>query len=230
MRIVVLLIMFVFAGGVQADVYKWMGPDGGVHFSDQPQPGAEKITLPEFPPPQPPRYPVPLAPTPTPETASRPETYKYEGLTIVKPEPGQTVRDNLGNVPVGIAIDPKLNIDEDHKIQLLLDGRRYGQPSTSLEQSLQGVSRGQHSVAAQVINEQGQVLIASRPVRFYMRVSSPLFHPPTPGTPPIGVQQAPRAPMAPRAPRAPHAPFRPATPIPTPLPATPSGGGAAAAP
>ncbi len=216
MRITLFLVALAFAGGTPAQVYKWVAPDGSVHFSDQPQPGAEKITLPTFPPPQPQRY--PLVPPTMPEAESTPEAYKYKGLTITKPEPGETVLNNQGNVEVSVTIDPKLNTDEDHKIQLLLDGRAHRQPSASLDQALRGLNRGPHKVAAQVIDERGKVLITSRPVGFYLRISSPLFHPPTPGTPPVGVQQAPRAPMAPRAPRAPHAPFRPAQ-LPPPVPA-----------
>jgi hypothetical protein len=32
------------------DVYRWVGPDGSVYFSDDPHAGAERITLPEWPP------------------------------------------------------------------------------------------------------------------------------------------------------------------------------------
>jgi len=189
-------------------VYRWVAPDGSMYFSDQPHAGADIVTLPVWAPPPPPRYPLP----PPPGLTRKSGFTVYNQLTIIKPVPGENIHDNQGNIEVTLMLDPDLSSAEKHKIQILLDGRVYGEPADSLEQSLQGVARGKHVVAARVINERGRTLIKSRPVSFYLKQASPLFHPPRPGTPHRGVQQAPRAPMAPRAPRAPHAPFRPAVP------------------
>ena len=205
------------------DVYRWVAPDGSVYYSDDPHAGADRITLPEWPPPQP-RQSVVLPPSDTPD---KPVFTGYNRLTIVEPGSGETVRDNQGNVEVTVTVEPELNTTEDHKIQILLDGQVQGDPSASLEQSLSGVERGKHTVTAQVINKRGRVLNDSRPVTFFLQHASPLFHPPRPDVPHTGVQQAPRAPMAPRAPRAPHAPFRPAVPPSSPAPGSspPSQGG-----
>jgi len=215
MRFVAFLIIAVCLVTANAhDVYRWIAPDGSVHYSDQPHAGANIITLPDWPPPQPRRHVLP----PTPHATGRPVFNVYDKLTIIKPKSEENVRDNQGNVEVILTLKPNLNTTVDHKIQILLDGQVHGEPADSLEQSLKGVERGKHTVTAQVINEQGRVLIKSRPVSFYLKHASPLFHPPRPGTPYKGVQQAPRAPMAPRAPRAPHAPFRPTAPPPPPPP------------
>ena len=208
MRYIAFLILTVHLVVANAhDVYKWVAPDGSMYYSDQPHTGADRIALPEWYPPQPPR-PV-LTP---PVTATKPVFSTYNSLTVIKPTSGENIHDNQGNIEVILSVEPELNTSENHKFQIQLDGQVQGEPSTSLELSLTGVNRGRHTVAAQVINEQGRVLFRSWPVTFYSKHASPLFHPPRPGTPPIGVQQAPRAPMAPRAPRAPHAPFRPAIP------------------
>ena len=189
------------------DVYRWVAPDGSMYYSDQPHTGADRIILPEWTPPQTPR---PVLPPPV--TATKSVFFTYNSLTIIKPVSGQNIHDNQGNIDVTLSIEPDLNTSENHKIQIQLDGQVQGEPSTSLEQSLKGLDRGRHTVVAQVINQRGRILFRSRPVTFYSKQASPLFHPPRPGTPQRGVQQAPRAPMAPRAPRAPHVPFRPATP------------------
>ena len=216
MRFVAFLILAICLVTASAhDVYRWIAADGSVHYSDQPHAGANIITLPDWPPPQPRRQ---VLPPPPPRATGRPAFNGYDKLSIIKPRSEENVRDNQGNVKVVLTLEPDLETTMDHRIQLLLDGRVQGAPADSLEQSLQGVERGEHTVTARVISEQGRVLIKSRPVSFYLEHASPLFHPPRPGTPHEGVQQAPRAPMAPRAPRAPHAPFRPAVPPPTPPP------------
>ena len=151
----------------------------------------------------------------------RAEPFRYTGISVVEPARGETVRDNQGNVRVALSVEPELNEEADHRIRIMLDGRAWGEPSPSLEQTVTGVRRGSHRVSAQVVDERGRVLARSPSVGFYLIVASPLFHPPRPDAPSAGVQQAPRAPMAPRAPRAPHAPFRPAPPVPSPPPPSP---------
>ena len=209
-----MVLVLVATGAGAEDVYRWIGPDGSPHFSDQPYPGAVRVPLPKFPPAQPRRY----IQEPTGQSNNKSAFYVYRRLDIVGPKPGESIRDNEGNVEIRMTVDPDLNETDNHKIRLMLDGRVEGIPSQSLSQSLSGVARGRHTVTAQVVNELGRVLIRSRPVSFYMLSQSALFHPPRPGTPPVGVKQAPRAPMAPRAPRAPHVPFIPAQPRPTPRP------------
>ena len=209
MRTIALLTLAMWLLPAYAqDVYRWVAPDGSVYFSDQPHTGADIITLPQWAPPPPPRQ----LPPPPPVPASAPAFTVYNKLAIIKPMPGENVRDNQGNIEVTLTLEPDLNTAEDHSIQLLLDGQLQGEPSDVLQRSLAGVERGKHTIVARVINARGRTLVKSRPVSFYLKQASPLFHPPRPGTPPTGVQQAPRAPMAPRAPRAPHAPFRPAVP------------------
>jgi hypothetical protein len=212
MKYIVFLLLIVHLGVASShDVYRWVAPDGITYYSDQPHTGAERIVLPESPPPRPTR-PVTMPPP----AATKPVFFTYNNLTIAKPASEENIFDNQGNIEVTVTIKPDLNTSESHKIQILLDGQAQGEPSTSLELSLSGIERGKHTLTAQVVNERGRVLIKSRPVIFYLKHASPLFHPPRPDVPQRGVQQAPRAPMAPRAPRAPHAPFRPATPYPSP--------------
>lgn len=211
---VFLIFMLCFAMADARDVYRWVAPDGSVQYSDNPHAGADRITLPEWPEPQPQRTVLP----PPPRATDRPVLNRYDSLAIADPEVEEKIRDNQGNVEVTVTVKPDLIIAEGHKIQLLLDGQAQGGPAPSLAQSLRGVERGSHTVAAQVVDERGRILIRSRPVSFYLEEASPLFHPADPNWPDEGVQQAPRAPMAPRAPRAPTAPFRPPPPTPKPPP------------
>jgi hypothetical protein len=204
-----------------AAVYRWVAPDGSVHYSDEPQAGAIEIPMPAFPPPPPQPYYLPPPPPPSiPGVAREPAVRVYRQFSIINPRNGEAILDNQGNVEVSFTLEPELDKKGEHSIQIVLDGVVQADSTPSLTQMLQGVTRGRHTIAAQVIDKQGKGLIRSRPVSFYMRRQSPMFHPPRSDVPYSGVQQAPRAPMAPRAPRAPHAPFRPAD-IPAPSPESP---------
>ena len=189
------------------DVYRWVAPDGTVHYADEPRTGSDRITLPEW---VPPKIIRPMAPL-TPRRADKPKPVDYEQLAITRPAPEENIHDNQGIVEVTVTLSPDLTTTKGHRIQLLLDGEVQGEPSPSLGQSLEGVERGEHTVAAQVLDRNDQVLITGEPVVFYMKRQSPMLHPPVN----VGTtypQQAPRAPMAPRAPRAEHSPFIPAPP------------------
>ena len=218
-RIFLLLVLSLSAAEAR-DVYRWVGPDGSVNFSDEPRAGATRITMPEWAPPAPRRV-----QTPSPGITRQAESVTYARLAILRPEPEQNIHDNEGKVAVGVMLEPALDPAGEHRIQLLLDGQPVGEPKRSLAQMLQGVERGEHKVVAQVLDKDDQVLISSEPVVFYLKDASPLLHPPNPGntippppasSPPqyfrTGPDQAQRAPMAERAPRADHSPFRPAPP------------------
>jgi hypothetical protein len=193
---VFLIFMLCIALADAGDVYRWVAPDGSVHYSDTPLTGADRITMPEWPQPQPRRNVLPQPSRkvlpPPPGATDKPVFDRYDSLAIVKPEAGEDVRGNQGNVEVTVAVEPDLITAEGHKIQLLLDGQAQGDPAPSLAQSLRGVKRGEHTVAAEVLNERGQVLISSRPVSFSLQSYSAIFRPANP-TETQGPIQAPRA-------------------------------------
>ncbi len=205
-----LLLALCLSMAEARDIYRWVAPDGSVNYSDEPRAGADRITLPEW---VPPKIIRPMAPPITPRV-DKPRSVAYEQLAITRPAAEENIHDNQGIVEVTVKLDPELVTAKDHRIQLLLDGKAMGAPSPAIGQSLEGVERGKHTVAAQVLDQNDQVLITSEPVVFYMKRQSPMLHPPVN----VGTtypQQAPRAPMAPRAPRAEHSPFIPAPPPPS---------------
>lgn len=92
----------------------------------------------------------------------------YRRITIQSPQSGDTVRGDLGNIDVKVITEPALNTRAGHKIQILIDGQvQKGQSSAQ---------RGKHTVAARVIDKQGQVLIVSKPVTVFFKQMS-RFHP-----------------------------------------------------
>lgn len=232
------MLMLCLSVAEARDVYRWTAPDGTVHYADEPRAGADRITLPEW---VPPKIIRPMAPL-TPRRADKPKPVVYEQLAIASPAPKENIRDNQGIVKVTVKLSPQLVTAKGHQIQLLLDGKARGAPSPAVRQSFEGVERGEHTVAAQVLDRNDQVLITSEPVVFYLKHYSPLFYPPSSDVPPPPTQsptppnyistrpdQAKRAPTPPippippppppdtghtAVPRADHLPFRPYTPPP----------------
>jgi hypothetical protein len=49
------VFLLVFSSVAIADIYKWVAPDGSVHYGDVPANGAERVQVPAWNPPAPPQ-------------------------------------------------------------------------------------------------------------------------------------------------------------------------------
>jgi hypothetical protein len=153
-----------------AQVYRQVGPDGTVTFTDQPAPGAERVRVA-------PAQAVRLPPAPrqdTGDTAREGEktTVPYTAFSILSPEREEAVRANNGVVTVRLGVEPALQ--EGHRIAIKLDGEdgKDARMVDDLSVELVNVSRGRHSVEAAVVDEQDDALIQAGPVNFHvLRVS-----------------------------------------------------------
>ncbi len=150
--IAVLLTLSAFAAGA-TELYKWVDKDG-VHYSDQPAPGAEKITIRSLPTMD--SVPVPEAPS-APAEAGDAFT-GYEGFTVSEPADNGIVRDNsgAGAVSVSVALTPALRVDLGHTVRVSVAGQTQGGAATQF--SFTGIDRGTHSVSATVIDQNGSTL------------------------------------------------------------------------
>ncbi len=163
-----ILLLYLLATGLapaQTGVYKWVGPDGTVTFTDQSRPGAEKI---EIEPPQ--TVPPPEAVRRTLEGVSgQPEQASaeaaYAQFAIVSPADDESVRSNNGDVSIDMNLEPGLQAK--HAIVVSMDGQAIGKgSSTSLQ--LQNLPRGTHSVQASVVDESGTEVIRTETVTFHL--------------------------------------------------------------
>lgn len=162
----ILLLLFIGLHAAQAQIYKWTDSDGNVHFSDQPHQGAEQVDLPEaqtFSPPPPNQQGNNKGQT-TPKTADTERGYKT--LKISQPEDQATIRNNQGYVPVIVAIVPDLKSGD--KLQILYDSEPLGEPKATTVFALNDVKRGSHTIAVQVLDEEGSVLNTSEPITIFM--------------------------------------------------------------
>lgn len=105
--------------------------------------------------------------TSVPESGAVGEFAGYSILRIVQPNNNATIRSNEGKVPVQISLQPALQAG--HGIRLVLDGETVGAPTSSTDIVLSGIDRGTHQLAAQVVDEQGNVVGSMNAVVFTLQ-------------------------------------------------------------
>jgi hypothetical protein len=164
----ILLAACVSAG---AEVFRHVGPDGTVTFSDTPSPDAERVNVA-------PAQTVSVPPvSPRAARVRRPggndgdgsgSAPAYSRFAITAPSDGQSVRANDGSVTVSLLLEPALA--PGHTIELILDGEDGGQvySGSRLTFNLSNLSRGEHRLLARVKNAKGEQFGETGAVSFYV--------------------------------------------------------------
>jgi hypothetical protein len=101
-------------------------------------------------------------------------TSSYDSIAVVKPADNSTVFNNAGDVAVTVAVSPALRTDAGDRIALILDGRRISVRRVT-HFKLSGITRGEHTLEAQVLDSGGNALISSNTVNFHLWQASRLF-------------------------------------------------------
>lgn len=109
-------------------------------------------------------------PAPAPRTDGSPRL--YDSIVIRQPASNSTIFDNEGNVEVAVKVSPALR--DGDEIALALDGHRTAKQGGS-HFRLSGIPRGEHVVLARVVDSNGNALVESAPVTFYVWHASRLF-------------------------------------------------------
>lgn len=166
MKIRVLAALLMALVGIShAQIFKWTDSQGVVHFSDNPHSGAQKVVVPKAQ-----SFSPPVSQTPVtneePKKKSVPGDAKYTKITIMQPQNEATIRNNQGYVVVAVELEPAL-VDGD-MLQMLFDGAPMGEPQPNTLFQLNGIYRGKHTLAVQVLNAAGEVLLTSDPITIFM--------------------------------------------------------------
>lgn len=165
-----LLLLLLIPGLSAAAVYRWVDKDGNVHYSDTPVKGAKKIRVQS-----PQTYKsLPYKKIEPTKKQKKPDPSKTYQVAIVKPGEKETVIDNAGNVEIEFKVTPRLQLNRDHKIVLLLNGKEK-MSLTTLKTKLENVDRGTHTLSARVIGRKGEILSNSGTVTFHLKRQS-LLH------------------------------------------------------
>ena len=181
MKAIWMLIGAILSGIVSAQtVYTWEDESGVLHFSDTPDSNrAKALSLPDVQAVAPaPKFdstspvdPQPVEPLPTEAAAHKApvldesDTPAPLELTLITPQHDQTLRSNRGLIAIEIELNRKLGIGE--QLQLMLDGRRYGAPQTSLTWALKNIDRGTHTIAIQA-HRSGKLIASTTPVTVFL--------------------------------------------------------------
>lgn len=184
MRTLLTLVAILLAVAAQATTtYKWVDKNGVVHYSDRPEPGAEKVELQE----------AQTFQAPRPSTTSRPATQRasgaaasqaqYDKLDLWKPENDETVANTGNRIDVRLRLEPELQ--PGHAIWLYLDGKRVdGLPQAGESFTVDNVWRGTHTLHAIVADRGGQPMARSQTVTFHVQQTT-LFSPQRQPPPPV---------------------------------------------
>jgi hypothetical protein len=162
-RYLIILLALVVTSSLQAQIYQWTDSNGIVHFSDIPHPGAKKLNIPDA---------QTFSPRETQSTSEQiPQEVKesergYTSVVITEPKNDATIRNNQGYVPVIVAVNPDLKGGD--QLQIIYDGAVLGKPQASMIFALNDVKRGTHTIAVQIVDEDGSVLNTSEEVMIYM--------------------------------------------------------------
>jgi len=181
MKTTLLLLACLLATAGQAQtttrqLWVWKDANGVTHYSDTPAPGAKKIEFAGLTPgaTAPPATPSPApAPTPAPASASastkpdKPVKVQYRLLEITSPESGATFFG--ADAPVGVTIRSEPQLAGDDRLLMYLDGALVEDAQNAYTHSFTGLDRGEHTVAAVILDAQGLEKIRSQPCVFYIK-------------------------------------------------------------
>ena len=147
-----LLSLLMLASPAFAQVYTYVDAEGNRVFTDQPKAGNARH--------------VPLAPTngmaqitpnvaaPSAHAVAAPPSYQM--LRILVPEPDAVLNDGSGDIIVSATSEPALLAA--HNYRLILDGQPASEPGRSPVFPLQGLSRGTHQLAVEILDSEGRTL------------------------------------------------------------------------
>ncbi|WP_420467538.1 DUF4124 domain-containing protein [Panacagrimonas sp.] len=148
-----------------AEVYRYVGPNGVVHYTDKPPTqGAKPVELP-------PIQVVGPTPRPTPSGTvnALPELDPpLVELSIASPVPEQTFRGDDRRLSVRVQTNRPL--PEGYGLLYMLDGSPQNRTATrALDYVLEGVERGEHLVSVAAVDNRGREVARSAPVIVHMK-------------------------------------------------------------
>ena len=161
------ILLLVAVAHAPADVYRWVDEEGNVIFSDTPHDGAEKVELGET-------TVVPAQPLPRKTEVLTPEpkgVSAYTSIAVVAPANEATIR-NTREVNVQVALEPGLDTENGHRLQLFYDGAAYGEPGSAQQFTITELERGAHELVAAVLDRDGNDVIRSEPSVFFVHLRS----------------------------------------------------------
>lgn len=167
----ILLTLLLTCGIASAEVYKTTNPDGSTSYSDTPSEGAEAITPPELTPTPAVKYPKKK---PVEAKNDKEKAVPYKSFNISSPSNDAIIRDNNGNISITLSLEPGLQTNFKHSINILLDGKIYKSGITSLSFNFKNIDRGMHQISATVVDSKNKMLKSAPSVIIHLKRHSKL--------------------------------------------------------
>jgi hypothetical protein len=179
-KVLVLFFSLIFTHTASAEIYKWVDDHGVTHYSDSPHVGATQVELPKIEVYKAKAQEKPIEAETKSEKASNEDAdFPYQELEISSPQNDGSVRDNQGNVTVKVSTIPKLRATD--RIILYLDGQKIAGPQQKTTFKLYNVDRGEHELAAEIVDQNDKGIIRSSSITFFMiRILIPANRPQSP--------------------------------------------------
>lgn len=175
MRYSFLIALLVLAlSPAMAGVYKSIGPDGRIQYTDRPISGAKEVSVPKTAPPaaeeaakesDEPGEPAQA------QGAAEADAGPYEAFEIASPEADATFRDENGSVPMSLTLIPSLRAE--HRLRVIIDSRPLPGDVPGTQLVLNGLSLGTHSLQAQIIDDFDEPIASTATISFHMRKPVP---------------------------------------------------------
>ncbi len=150
--LILVSLLAVFTFMVSADpLYKWVDEQGNVHYSDKPQPGAQKIVLPKastF------AAPKVVQPAPLPDNSQPQQDGTYTQILVSSPKDQDTLW-NTDTATVSVTLTPALQPGD--TVTFSVDGKTQTVGTTSA--TFNDLERGEHDVTV-TVNGRGGTLTA----------------------------------------------------------------------
>ncbi|WP_066960265.1 DUF4124 domain-containing protein [Microbulbifer sp. Q7] len=153
-------------------VYKIVGPDGRITFSDSPPPDgkAEKVEIgPINVQPIAPRQPLPtrrLSPRDRDENRAGDDTGPVN-FSIVSPVNGATIPPGQRFIVLQVALDPVPR--DGYEFFVVVDGQRWSGSSSGTSLDISALERGAHTIQAVLLGSRGQPLARSQAIEVYVK-------------------------------------------------------------
>lgn len=163
MRSCLICLLWLLSLPAMAQIYKYTDADGNTAYSNEPPNGkaSQAVELPPLNSIGSQQRAQPQARQPALEGSVPAAAYDVLQLSDLPTD--EALRANNGTFTVSVQIQPRL--EPQHRLQLLLDGQPYGQPSNVPRLQLVYIDRGEHSLAVQVLAN-GQAIQTSPTVTF----------------------------------------------------------------
>ena len=180
--LMLLTLFFSSSSVAQTTIYKTIEQDGSVSFSDIPTQNSKEIVLDKTSANND-ASPATAVPTMTTPTAGTQNTPSVSGgpiagqtgyaLAISSPADSATFQ-NQSPIDVAVSVTPDLHNDD--KLQLIVDGKPFGNPQSSPNFSLDGLMRGTHQIQVGIYSPtEKKVTTVSQTITIYKHQASILL-------------------------------------------------------